>query len=57
VMMGISYVLYGDSHSEQEVPANVPVLICKIFSTKYDKNLVLLNNPGRVWSQITSVVC
>ena len=29
----------------------------KIFSTNQDKNLVLLNDPGRVRSQITSVVC
>ena len=29
----------------------------KIFSTNQDGNLVLLDDPGRVRSQITSVVC
>jgi hypothetical protein len=29
----------------------------KIFSTHQDGNLVLLDDPGRVRSQITSVVC
>jgi hypothetical protein len=29
----------------------------KVFSTNYDINLVLLDYPGRVKSQITSVVC
>ena len=29
----------------------------KIFSTNQDGNLVLLNKPGRVRSQIISVVC
>ena len=29
----------------------------KIFSTNPDGNLVLLDDPGRVRSQITSVVC
>ena len=29
----------------------------KIFSTNQDGNLVLLDNPDRVRSQITSVVC
>ena len=29
----------------------------KIFSTNQDGNLVLLDDPGRVRSQITNVVC
>ena len=29
----------------------------KTFSTNHNKNLVLLDDPGRVRSQITSVVC
>ena len=29
----------------------------KIFSTNQDKNLVMLNDPGRVRSQKTRVVC
>jgi hypothetical protein len=29
----------------------------KVFSTNYNENLLLLNYPGRVRSQITSVVC
>jgi hypothetical protein len=29
----------------------------KIFSTNQDNNFVLLDDPGRVRSQITSVVC
>ena len=29
----------------------------KIFSTKQNGNLVLLDNPGRVRSHITSVMC
>jgi hypothetical protein len=29
----------------------------KVFSTKQDKKLVLLDDPGRVRSKITSVVC
>ncbi len=29
----------------------------KVFSTNHNKNLVLLDDPGRVRSQITSVVC
>ena len=29
----------------------------KIFSTKQNGNLVLLDDPGRVRSHITSVVC
>jgi hypothetical protein len=29
----------------------------KIFSTDKDQNLVTLDDPGRVRSQITSVVC
>jgi hypothetical protein len=37
---------------------NVPVPLCKNkFSTKPDGNLLLLDNPGHVRSQITSVVC
>ena len=35
---------------------NVPVLLCKSFSTKYDGNSVMLDDPGRVRSQITRVV-
>ena len=50
-------VLCDDSHSEQKVRVNVPVLLCKIFSTNHDINSVLLDDPGRVRSQITSVVC
>ena len=34
----------------------VPVLLCKIFGTNHNRNLVLLDDPGRVRSQITSVV-
>ena len=29
----------------------------KIFSTNHNRNLLLLDDPGRVRSQITSVVC
>jgi hypothetical protein len=29
----------------------------KIFSINHNRNLVLLNDPGRVKSQITNVVC
>ena len=29
----------------------------KLFSTNYNENLVLLDDPGRARSQITSVVC
>jgi hypothetical protein len=29
----------------------------KIFSTNQNRNLVLLDDPGRVRTQITSVVC
>ena len=29
----------------------------KIFSTNHNRNLVLLDDPGRVRSQITNVVC
>jgi hypothetical protein len=29
----------------------------KVFSTNHNRNLVLLDDPGRVRSQITSVVC
>ena len=29
----------------------------KVFSTNHNRNLVLLDDPGHVWSQITSVVC
>ena len=29
----------------------------KVFSTNHDRNLLLLDYPGRVRSQITSVVC
>ena len=32
-------------------------LYIKIFSTNQDENLLLLDDPGRVRSQITSVVC
>ena len=44
-------------HGEQYVPVIVPVLLCKSFSTNQDGNLVLLDDPGRVRSHITSVVC
>jgi hypothetical protein len=45
-------------HSEQEVPVNaLVVLYKKIFGTNQDGILVLLDDPGRVRSQITSVVC
>ena len=44
-------------HSEQEVPVFVPVSLCKKSSTNHNGNLVLLEDPGRVKSQITSVVC
>ena len=38
-------------HSEQEIPLNVPVLLCK----NTNEDLVLLDDRGRVRSQITSV--
>ena len=44
-------------HSEQQVPVVVPVMLCKIFSTNHNENLVLLDDHGRVRGQITSVVC
>jgi hypothetical protein len=44
-------------HSEQKAPVNVQVLLCKIFTTNQDGNLVLLDEPGHVSSQIASVVC
>ena len=31
--------------------------LIKIFSTNYNGNLVLLDDPGRVRSQIATVVC
>ena len=46
--------LYGDSHSEQEVAVNLPILL-KVF-TNHDINLLQLDEHGRVRSQITSVV-
>ena len=44
-------------HSEHEVPLNVTVLLCKIFSTNHNGSLLLLDDHGRVRSQITSVAC
>jgi hypothetical protein len=35
-------------HSEQEVPVNVPVLLCDFFSTIQDVILVMLHDPHRV---------
>jgi hypothetical protein len=50
-------VLYGDPHGEQLVPTFVPVLLCKkMFSTNQDENLLPLDDPGRVRSQIASIV-
>ena len=43
-------------HDEQEAPANVPVLLYKVSITIQNVNLLLLNDRGRVRSQITSVV-
>ena len=44
-------------HGDQEALVNVPVLLCKIFSTNQDGNLVPLDSPGRVRSHKLSVVC
>ena len=48
--------LYSDSHSEKEVLVNFAVLQCKNFSTNQNANLLMLDDPGRVRSQLTSVV-
>ena len=47
----------ADSHSEQEVPVNVPVLLYNVSSTNQCVNLVMMDDPGRVRRQITRVVC
>ena len=43
-------------HSEHEVPVNVPVILFKFFSTDPHENVMLMDDPGRVISQIISVV-
>jgi hypothetical protein len=48
--------LYDDSHSEQKVSVNVPILLYKFFSTNQYINLVLLDDPGGVRTHITRVV-
>jgi hypothetical protein len=51
-------VLYGDSPIVSSKYRHLyQFCYVKVFGTNHNRNLLLLDDPGRVRSQITSVVC